>query len=121
MIKIVTFSQLTVTIEDKLESGIEIQELTSEDIQQVYDEVKDTNNTRINYLKACFHIGFFCKKDRKMKLIERMATRFEENLDIRSFVSVNTNMALTLNMLFTYEQLVLFKHHFARTIPKYAE
>ena len=56
-----------------------------------------------------------------MKLIERIAARFEEHLDIRSFDSVYTNMALTLNLLFTKEQLVLFKHHYARTIPKDAE
>lgn len=38
-----------------------------------------------------------------MKLEERAAARFEEQLDIRSSVSVYTNMTLALNLLFSKE------------------
>ena len=96
-----------------------IESLTDDDVNDVFKEVKDSNAEpyKVSFLKALCYIGLLCKKDRKMKLEERAAARFEENLDIRSFISVYTNMTLALNLLFSKEQLVLFKHHYARSIP----
>ena len=56
------------------------------------------------------------KNKKEMKLRKRTAARFEENLDIRSFVSVRTNLALLLSLLLTNEQLLLFQHHRAHAI-----
>ena len=44
--------------------------------------------------------------------------RFEEHLDIRSFLGVYTNLALLLNLILNKQQLILFKHQAARTIVK---
>ena len=43
-----------------------------------------------------------------MSLREKASGRFEEYLDIRSFVSVQTNLALILSILLTKEQILLF-------------
>ena len=42
--------------------------------------------------------------------------RFEEHLDIRSFLAVYTNLALALKMLLNKEQMILFNHQYQRTI-----
>ena len=47
--------------------------------------------------------------------------RFEEHLDIRSFVSIHTNLALLLSMLLTKEQLLLFKNHRVHSINEESE
>ena len=47
---------------------------------------------------------------------KKTATRFEEHLDIRSFVSVHTNLALLLSMLLSDEQLMLFQNHRAHAV-----
>ena len=57
-----------------------------------------------------------CKKKKEMKLREKTAARFEEHLDIRSFVSVHTNLALLLSLLLSNEQLLLFQNHRAHAI-----
>ena len=51
-----------------------------------------------------------------MKLRKKTAARFEEHLDVRSFVSVHTNLALLLSMLMSNEQLLLFQNHRAHSI-----
>ena len=53
-----------------------------------------------------------------MRLRERTVAHFEENLDIRSLMRVNTNFSLALQLIFNKEQLLLFSHQYARTIPK---
>ena len=44
-----------------------------------------------------------------MRLREKITKRFDDSLDIRSFVSVQTNLAILLNLLLTKEQMLLFK------------
>ena len=53
-----------------------------------------------------------------MKLHSKIIKSFEDHLDIRSFVSMHNNLALLLKILFSKEQLILFKHHHAFTIAK---
>ena len=57
-----------------------------------------------------------CKKDRKRKFTNKVIERFEKSLDIRSFVSVYTNLSLLLRVIFTKEQAFLFQQHQARSI-----
>ena len=51
-----------------------------------------------------------------MRLMEKVKSRFEEQLDIRSFVRVRTNLALLLRLLLTDEQLLLFRHQRRKSI-----
>ena len=48
-------------------------------------------------------IGFLCKKSPEMRLREKAAARFEDSLDIRSFVQVYTNLAMVIDLLLTKE------------------
>ena len=51
-----------------------------------------------------------------MKIREKAVTRFEDSLDIRSFMSVSTNLRLILSMILTDEQAFMFQNHKARHI-----
>ena len=51
-----------------------------------------------------------------MRLREKAAARFEDNLDIRSFVQVYTNLSLILDLLLTKEQKSLFRFNNARAV-----
>ena len=42
--------------------------------------------------------------------------RFERPLDIRSFVSVYTDLALLIKLIFSDQQALLFQYHRARAI-----
>ena len=53
-----------------------------------------------------------------MRLREKISKRFEDTLDIRSFVSVQTNFAILLNLLLTNEQMLLFRLHRGHSISK---
>ena len=44
-----------------------------------------------------------------MRLREKITQRFDDTLDIRSFVSVQTNFATLISLLLTKEQMLLFK------------
>ena len=60
------------------------------------------------YLKSLCYTRYFCKKDSEMKLREKAAERFEDLLDIRSFIGVYTNLTLLLSMILTDEQAFMF-------------
>ena len=47
----------------------------------------------------CCHLSMFCKKNREKRLREKIVQRFDDTLDIRSFVSVRTNLAILMSML----------------------
>ena len=61
-----------------------------------------------------------CKKDRETRLKKKIVERFEDQLDIRRFVSSQTNLSLLLSIFLTNERALLFKHHRARTVPSSA-
>ena len=60
------------------------------------------------YLQSLCYLNYFCKKDPKMRMREKAAERFEDVLDIRSFVNVYTNLTLMLSMILTDKQALLF-------------
>lgn len=68
------------------------------------DIAKLTKTVKSKFLKslACY-ISCFCKKNKEQRMREKITGHFEDKLDIRSFVSVNTNLALMLSLLFTKE------------------
>ena len=53
-----------------------------------------------------------------MRLREKAAARFEDSLDIRSFVQVYTNLAMILDLLLTKEQKTLFQYSKVRSVSE---
>ena len=66
--------------------------------------------------KSLFYFPLICGPDRELRLMRKVTKRFEEQLDIRSFVRVRTNLALLLRLLFTDEQIMLFRAQRRRSI-----
>ena len=48
--------------------------------------------------------------------MERVTERFDQSLDVRNFVRVHTNLHLLLKVLFSDQQLLLFKHQRHRSV-----
>ena len=48
--------------------------------------------------------------------MERVTTRFDQSLDVRNFVRVRQNLHLLLKVLFSDQQLLLFKHQRHRSV-----
>ena len=51
-----------------------------------------------------------------MRMMERVTEKFESQLDIRSLTKVRTNFAALLRVLFSDEQLLLFRHQRRKAI-----
>ena len=62
------------------------------------------------------HVTRCCGKNRRVRLREKSAARYQEHLDIRSFVSVETNLTLLLSLLLNRQQLTLFKSNQMRAL-----
>ena len=58
-------------------------------------------NTVKNAFSLFFRKMCFRPKDREMRAREKVNARFEKNLDIRSFVTVYTNLSLLIRVLLT--------------------
>ena len=93
--------------------------MSQADISYVFDQVRATISMKSAFCKSLCYFKFLCKKDKEIKLREKAAERIEDQLDIRSFSSVYTNLTLLLSVLLTDEQVLLFQHHRARLLhPK---
>ena len=51
------------------------------------------------WIKNLCYFRCFCKKDRAMRMQDRVFERFESLLDICGFVSVQTNLAILISLL----------------------
>ena len=51
-----------------------------------------------------------------MRLREKVASQFEENLDIRGFVQLQKDFSLLMSFFFSKEQALLFKHQSSQSI-----
>ena len=64
---------------------------------------------KVPFIESLFNFGICGRKSREMRLRDKISQSFDDTLDIRSFVSVQTNLGILLNLLFTKEQMLLFK------------
>ena len=94
----------------RLEKGDTIEGLRLEDVKSLFDEINQTRWLKPSFFKnfLCF-TSHFCKKDRETKLRRKAVVRFENQLDIRSFINVRTNLALLFEFLLTKKQVLLLK------------
>ena len=67
-------------------------------------------------IKTLCYFSFICGTDRSQNLMRKINKRFHEQLDVRSFVRVRTNLALLLRLLFTDQQLILYRHQRRRSM-----
>ena len=86
----------------KLNSDKPISKLTSEDVNCIHEQAIHVRSLKKFFCKALLS-GLTCcrKKDMEERLQEMALERFEENLDIRSFLNVHTNLALLISILLT--------------------
>ena len=57
-----------------------------------------------------------CKQDKKLRLRTKALERLDKMLDIRQLVRVHTNLAVLIGLLFSKEQLLLFKSQNSRAL-----
>ena len=81
------------------------------------DIVKLTKNMKAQFIRSLIcHFSCLCKKSREERIREKISEHFDDKLDIRSFVSVHTNLALLLGLMLNKEQLLLLKMNKAHTV-----
>ena len=76
------------------------------DIKTLMDSVRRNSVLQPDLLRSFIP----CMKSKKVRLQEKVSSRFEDMLDIRSLVNLQTNLALLLPLLLTDEQALLFKY-----------
>ena len=66
--------------------------------------------------KSLFYIPFICGPDRELRQMKKVNKHFEDQLDIRSFVRVRTNLKILLGLLYSDEQIMLFRAQRRRSV-----
>ena len=97
--------------------------LAADDINSLISEVNSAKPRKIPFFSRLkCHFKFLCRKDHyKQKVREKALANLEDQLDIRSFLSVNKNLSLLVWLLLSKEQLLLFNHHNDRAVTEYAD
>ena len=90
--------------------------VTQPELTGIYDQVKLITRQKVPYWKSLCYFASLCGQDREMRLMKKVTERFEEQLDIRSFVRVRTNLALLIRVLLSDQQMLLFRHQRRRSI-----
>ena len=97
--------------------------LAPDDISSLISEANSAKPRKISFFNRLkCHVKFLCRKDHyKQKVREMALVNLEDQLDIRSFLSVNKNLSLLIWLLLSKEQLLLFNHHNDRAVTEYAD
>ena len=95
--------------------------LAPDDINSLIKEVNQVKPRKIPFLSRLkCHFKFLCRKDHyKQKVREKALGNLEDQLDIRSFFSVNKNLSLLIWLLLSKDQQLLFQHHHDRAVTEY--
>ena len=102
------------TVLDKVLEGQK--SVTQPELTSIYEQVKLITRQKVPYWKSLCYFASLCGQDREMRLMKKVTERFEEQLDIRSFVRVRTNLALLIRVLLSDQQMLLFRHQRRRSI-----
>ena len=90
--------------------------VSKDDVASILNQVRLIQRHNTPFWKSLCYFRSLCKQDKQIRLMERVAQRFEEQLDVRSFVRVRTNLALLQRVFFSDQQLMLFRHQRRRSI-----
>ena len=86
-------------LEERLVNGQGI--LNSDDVADLIHEMALVKKVMTGFWETLCHVKRCCGKNRRVKLREKTAEKYQEHLDIRSFMSVETNLTLLLSLLLT--------------------
>ena len=78
--------------------------------------MKKIKRQHVPMWKSLFYFPVICGPDRELRLMKKVNKRYNNQLDIRSFVRVRTNLALLMRLLFSDEQKMLFRAQRRRSI-----
>ena len=94
--------------------------LAREDVQDIINEAKTMKHEKTHFLKSLCHFNCLGSKEqnRQIRLQRKTAEHFDSHLDIRSFVSVHTNLRLLIWLLLSEDQRLLFNHHRERAMTQ---
>ena len=73
--------------------------LNTHDIPSLIEQASQITRVKVSKCKSVFFSKLLCKKDLKIKVLEKSWARHEDSLDIRNFVQVRTSLALMLRSL----------------------
>ena len=82
------------------------------------DSAKRTSTLQVSLFMVICYSKFCCRRNSKYRLLNKANNRYEDILDIRSFVKVHINLSLLISMLLTKQQAFLFQHNRARLIKE---
>ena len=72
----------------------------------------------MTFWQTLCHFKKFCGKRRSFKMRALTVQKVEKQLDIRSLMSVGTNLSHLVSLFLTKEQILLFKHSHRRTLTE---
>ena len=75
--------------------------LNSGHVISLIQEMALVKTVKTGFWETLCHVKRCCGKNRRVKLREKSAARYQEHLDIRSFISVETNLNLLISLLLT--------------------
>ena len=79
--------------------GHNINTLHRSDVDDIFDQIKDKRTQKTSYYKSVFCFKRCRNKEKEFIHKKKAVQRFDEHLDIRSFLSVYTDLSLALNVL----------------------
>ena len=96
--------------------------LSKDDIQCIKDETAQMQFMTSSWLKTMLCLGYCTKASRKTNRMKVKAIEhFESQLDIRTFVRMNIDLAIYRLLFFNKQQNILFNHHHYRAVTQYLE
>ena len=84
-------------LEERLVNGQGI--LNSDDVIGLIHEMTLIEKVTTGFWETLCHVKRCFGKNRRIKLLEKTAAKYQEHLDIRSFMSLETNLTLLLSLL----------------------
>ena len=73
--------------------------LNSDDVIDLIHEIALLKKVMTGFWETLCHVKRCYGKNRRVKLREKTAAKYQEHLDIRSFMSLETNLTLLLSLL----------------------
>ena len=80
------------------------------EVHFLHKEASQVSRMKIPWCKSQFYLYRFCRRDREVRLIERTNELLESQLDIRSFMKLQTSYSTLLRLLFNKKQQALFSY-----------
>ena len=108
--------QLTAQTNIALESAHSPTGLNEGAVGSLIKQARNITRPKISFAQLMCFTTCICNKGKTKRLIDKINDRFEEQLDVRSLVRVRTNLALLLRLMFTDQQLLLYRHQRRRSI-----